>query len=205
MAEILILLLALAVCVSVHEFSHAWVAWKLGDPTAKAEGRVTLNPLRHLDPLGTLMILIAHFGWGKPVPVDERHFRHPKRDMALVSMAGPLSNLLTAFLIALFLKYLPNIPAWPAEALRAIYTLSIVLFLFNLLPIAPLDGSKFIGLLIPRSKDHYYQAYLAKGPIILILLIVGDRLLADVLGLSPLSYALQIGYEAISILIFLAT
>jgi len=205
MTDLFTLLIALAFCITVHEAAHAWVAFKLGDPTAKHEGRVSLNPLRHLDLLGTLMIFIAHFGWGKPVHYNPHNLRHPKRDAALISVAGPLTNLATAFAIALLMKYLPQMPTFAFETLRAIYSLSIILFLFNLLPIAPLDGSKFLGLLIPRSKEDWYQRFLAQGPTVLIVLIVLDRLLAETIGFSPLGTAIQYGYEAVTVLIFLAT
>lgn len=205
MAEILTLLIALAFCITVHEAAHAWVAYKLGDPTAKMEGRVSLNPLRHLDLLGTLMIFIAHFGWGKPVPYNDHNLRHPRRDAAIISMAGPFTNLLSAFAIAILLKYAPSMPLILSDSLHAIYSLSVVLFLFNLLPIAPLDGSKFLGLVIPRRMDDWYQRYLSQGPVLLIVLIVLDRLLADTVGVSPLGIFLQFGYELITVGIFLAT
>lgn len=203
--QIIYLVIALAVCISVHEAAHAWTAYKLGDPTAKAAGRVSLNPLRHLDPLGTIMIFIAHFGWGKPVPFNYYNLKHPRRDAALISIAGPLSNLLTAFLIAILLKYVTSLPSVAFEILRAIYSLSIVLFLFNLIPIAPLDGSKLIGLIVPRSKEEWYQRFLSKGPMFLILLIVFDRLIAVVSGFSFFATFLQYGYELTTVLILLAT
>ena len=203
--EIIYLIIALAICISVHEASHAWVAYKLGDSTAKIAGRVSLNPLRHLDILGTLMIFIAHFGWGKPVPFNYYNLKHPRRDTALISIAGPISNLITAFIIAIVFKYIPSMPAFLLEALRAIFSLSIVLFLFNLIPIAPLDGSKLLGLFVPASKENWYQNFLSKGPFFLIILIVSERLIAEVTGFSFLSYFLQHGYELITFLIFLAT
>lgn len=203
--EIIYLIIALAVCISVHEAAHAWTAYKLGDPTAKAAGRVSLNPLRHLDPLGTIMIFIAHFGWGKPVPFNYYNLKHPRRDAALISIAGPLSNLLTAFIIAILMKYIQGMPSVLFEILRAIYSLSIILFLFNLIPIAPLDGSKLIGLIVPRSKEDWYQRFLSKGPMFLILLIVFDRLIAGVSGFSFFGTFLQYGYELITVLILLAT
>ena len=203
--NIIYLLIALAVCITVHEAAHAWAAYKLGDPTAKAAGRVSLNPLRHLDPLGTLMIFIAHFGWGKPVPFNYYNLKHPRRDTALISIAGPLSNLLTAFVIAILFKYIPNMPVVLMEIFRSIFALSIILFLFNLIPIAPLDGSKLIGLIVPKSKEGWYQRFLAHGPFYLILLIIFDRLLAGISGFSFFGTFLQYGYELITILIFLAT
>jgi len=203
--EILYLLIALAVCISVHEASHAWVAYKLGDPTAKMAGRVSLNPMRHLDVLGTLMIFIAHFGWGKPVPFNYHNLKHPRRDAALISIAGPLSNLLTAFLIAILIKYFNNMPVIMFEIIRAIYSLSIILFLFNLIPIAPLDGSKLIGLIIPHSYEDWYQNFLSQGPMFLIILIVFDRLIDSVTGFSLLGSYLQFGYELTTVTLFLAT
>ena len=203
--DIIYLLIALSVCITVHEAAHAWAAYKLGDPTAKMAGRVSLNPMRHLDILGTIMIFIAHFGWGKPVPFNYYNLKHPRRDTALISIAGPLSNLLTAFVIAILFKYIPNMPVVLMNILRTIFSLSIILFLFNLIPIAPLDGSKLIGLIIPHSKEALYQRFLAQGPFYLILLIIFDRLLASVTGFSFFGTFLQFGYEMITILIFLAT
>jgi len=203
--SIIYLIIALAVCITVHEAAHAWMAYKLGDPTAKAAGRVSLNPMRHLDPLGTIMIFIAHFGWGKPVPFNYYNLKHPRRDAALISIAGPISNLLTAFVIAILFKYVQSMPGFLFEALRSIFNLSIILFLFNLIPIAPLDGSKLIGLVVPASREDWYQQFLSKGPMFLILLIVFDRLIAGVSGFSFFGTFLQYGYELITVLIFLAT
>lgn len=203
--ELVYMLIALAFCVTVHEASHAWTASMLGDPTAKLAGRISLNPFRHLDILGTLMIFIAHFGWGKPVPFNYYNLKHPRRDSALISLAGPLSNLISAFAIALVFRYIQSMPPFIFESLRAIFNLSIILFLFNLIPIAPLDGSKLIGLLIPASKENWYQRFISQGPLYLILLIVFDRLLSETVGFSLLGTFLQYGYELITVLIFLAT
>ncbi len=203
--EIIYLIIALAVCVPIHEASHAWMAYKLGDPTAKMAGRVSLNPLRHLDPLGTIMIFIAHFGWGKPVPFNYYNLKHPRRDSALIAIAGPISNLLTAFVVAILIKYISWLPVFIIESLRTIYMLSIILFLFNLLPIAPLDGSKLIGLVVPHSKEEWYQRFLSQGPLILILLVVADRLLSASIGFSFFATFIQYGYEITTVLIFLAT
>lgn len=200
----LYLLIALAVCITVHEAAHAWTAYKLGDPTAKMAGRVSLNPLRHLDFLGTIMIFIAHFGWGKPVPFNYYNLKNPRRDSALIALAGPMSNLLTAFLIAILIKYVA-LPLVLFEILKTIYVLSIVLFLFNLIPIAPLDGSKLLGLVIPRSKEHWYQQFLSQGPMYIILLIVADRLIAGVSGFSFFGTYLQWGYDITTIGLMLAT
>lgn len=202
--EIINLVIALAVCITVHEAAHAWVAFKLGDPTAKMEGRVSLNPMRHLDILGTLMIFIAHFGWGKPVPFNYNNLKNPRRDAFLIAVAGPIVNLFTAFLIAILFKYVP-LPNLFFDVLRAIYSLSIVLFLFNLIPIAPLDGSKFVGLVVPRSKEYWYQSFLAQGPLYIILLIIADRLIAEATGFSLLGTYLQFGYDLITTVVMIGT
>lgn len=202
--EIVTLIIALAVCITVHEAAHAWVAYKLGDPTAKMAGRVSLNPLHHLDILGTLMIFLVHFGWGKPVPFNYNNLRHPRRDAFLIAVAGPITNLITAFVIAILFKYIP-LPNAVMEILRAIYTLSIVLFLFNLIPISPLDGSKFIGLLVPPSREYWYQRFLAQGPMYIILLVIADRLIAEATGFSFLGTYLQFGYDLITTVVMLGT
>ena len=202
--EFLYLIVALAVCITVHEAAHAWVAFKLGDPTAKMAGRVSLNPMVHLDVLGTIMIFIAHFGWGKPVPFNYNNLKHPRRDAALISIAGPLTNLLTALVIAILFKYLP-LSGLLAEILSTIYSLSLILFLFNLLPIAPLDGSKLIGLVIPLSKEDWYQRFLQQGPMYVILLIIADRLIAEVAGFSFFGYYLQFGYDVVTTGIMIVT
>ena len=198
------LLTALVVCITIHEASHAWAAFKLGDPTAKMAGRVSLNPLRHLDILGTIMIFIAHFGWGKPVPFNYHNLKNPRRDAALIAMAGPFSNLLTAVLIALLTKYI-SLPTIPFAILDTIYWLSLILFIFNILPIAPLDGSKLIGLIIPASKEMWYQRFLSQGPMYIILLIIFDRLLSEIAHFSILGTYLQYGVEILSTIIKLGT
>lgn len=202
--QILYLIIALAVCITVHEAAHAWVAFKLGDPTAKMAGRVSLNPMRHLDILGTIMIFIAHFGWGKPVPFNYQNLAHPRRDAALISIAGPMTNLITALLIAILFKYMP-MPMVLFEIFRAIYSLSIILFLFNLIPIAPLDGSKLLGLVIPASKEDWYQKFLAQGPFFIIALILLDRLLAEAIGVSFFGTYLEFGYDLITTGVMIVT
>ncbi len=195
--NLLNLFIALIICITIHEASHAWVAYILGDPTAKIEGRVSLNPIRHLDPLGTIMIFIAHFGWGKPVPFNYNNLKNPRRDSALIAMAGPFSNLLLAFLLAIVLKYI-HLPVMLYNLITVIYSLNLVLFLFNLLPIAPLDGSKLLGLFIPLSKEDWYQRFLSQGPVYLILFIIADRLFSEIIGFSFISLYLQSTYELLT-------
>lgn len=176
-------LVALIVVLTLHEFSHAWAASRLGDPTAERVGRLSLNPLRHLDPLGTLMLFIAGFGWGKPVPVNPRNFKNPNRDEALTAFAGPLMNLIIAILIAIPLQYLPANPFSPLMA--AILDISLLLFIFNMLPFAPLDGSKFFILLVPNKYRFKYQEFLQKSvPYFLLLMILDIYFLPRILGYS---------------------
>ncbi len=202
--QIILLLISLVVCVTLHEASHAWVASCLGDQTAKMQGRVSLNPARHLDPLGTLMIFLVHFGWGKPVQFDYRNLSHPKRDAAIISLSGPLANLLTALVLGVILKY-ASLPFFVADAFWWIYSLSIVLFLFNLLPIPPLDGSKLVGLLIPKSKESWYWHYMSQGPIYLILFIIVDRLTEQLFNFSFFEVYLSFISDYISTLIGLTS
>ena len=149
------LLLAPIVLVSLalHELAHAAVAYKLGDPTAKDEGRLTLNPLKHLDPLGTAMFAITSlvaglpFGWAKPVPVRPHYFKHPKEGMALVAAAGPATNFALA-LVCLAVFHHANLTGEARDIVELAYFVNVVLGIFNLLPIPPLDGSRVVGVLM---------------------------------------------------------
>lgn len=145
----LIYFAGLIIALTIHEFSHAFVADKFGDPTPRSYGRVSLNPLRHLDPLGTLMILIVHFGWGKPVPIDP--YNLTKREEILVALAGPASNFILALFFALIIRFIPVYPF-----IIFIQT-NLVLCFFNLLPLPPLDGSKIFLNLLPQEKSVEWQ------------------------------------------------
>ncbi len=146
---------AVILCMSVHELSHGLVAYKLGDPTAKDMGRLSLNPLRHVDPLGALMLLTVGVGWAKPVSVDTRYFENPKRDMALTALAGPVSNFLLTFLCLLGCSLLLKFPfSGMATLYRFLCYLAVTslgLGLFNLIPISPLDGSKVLLAFLPEN------------------------------------------------------
>lgn len=190
------LLSAVAVLISltVHEFSHAFVSAKQGDPTAAYCGRLTLNPMRHIDPLGAIAMLLFRIGWAKPVPIDPRYYKHPRRGMALTAIAGPISNVLLSFLSAPL--FLISFKAYDAALLshsvnglplsvlynltlflHIFHILNLSLAIFNLLPITPLDGSRLLYLVLPPRPyrwlvRHERQIYFA----VLAWLILGDRL-----------------------------
>ena len=159
--------------LTVHEFAHAIVADHLGDPTPRSQGRVTLNPLAHLDPLGTLALLLVGFGWGKPVQFDPYNLANPVRDSSLIALAGPATNLLIACVLAIILK-LPIIPNdFLYFALRQVAIINVVLAIFNLVPVHPLDGSKIILSLLPHNLAYDYEVFMRQyGMFILIALII---------------------------------
>ena len=194
-AQLIASIIALLVAFTVHEATHALIAYRLGDATAKRLGRLTLNPLAHLDPLGTLMILFAGFGWGKPVPVNPHNLRTGGRmGMGLVAGSGPLSNILTAYVFAAPLRaglvpaglragsiFIPSL----GDLLLTIVMLNVFLAVFNLLPIAPLDGFRVaIGFLPPRWAYKLAQTE-RYGPLILLFLILFARFgRLDLLGMT---------------------
>lgn len=166
----------------LHECAHGWIAVKLGDNTAKYSGRLTLNPLPHIDPLGALAILLFGFGWARPVPVDPRNFKNPKSGMALTALAGPLSNLLAALVGGLVLKVIfmfsASIPAvlmsWILIFFINYMMINVGLAVFNLVPLPPLDGSKIIGAFIPdRILYRFAQYQNIIMMIVFVLLFVG--------------------------------
>jgi Zn-dependent protease len=169
---------ALLLAVTVHEVAHGWVADRLGDPTPRMSGRLTLNPLPHIDPLGALAFVLAGFGWARPVPVNARNFRHPRRDMALVAAAGPVSNFVLAFigLIAWILVKrslgFPFVAAPLAGMLGYVFTFNLGLAIFNLIPLPPLDGGHFLPYVLPGSARDLQRRLYQYGPFILILLVI---------------------------------
>ena len=170
---------ALLIAVTVHELAHALVADRLGDPTARRLGRITLNPLPHIDPLGALAFILAGFGWAKPVPVEARNLRHPVRDMAFVAAAGPVSNFAAAFVALVALRLvLRGGSAFPfvAEPLGGIlfwvYLFNLALGIFNLIPLPPLDGGHFLPYLFPRASWPFIHQLEQAGPFLLILLVL---------------------------------
>lgn len=169
--------LAVLLCLTVHETCHGLAAWALGDPTAKSMRRLSFNPLRHVDWFGLCMMLLAGFGWAKPVPVDPRYFRRPKQGMALTALAGPASNFVLAFLALLLGKtvylYAPYGFGWNLLFEFLLYhlaPLSIGLGLFNLLPIPPLDGAKVLGGVLPDRTYFQIMRYERYGMFLLLAL-----------------------------------
>lgn len=180
-AQILSILFVVLFILPMHEVAHAWMANKLGDPTAKLDGRLTLNPLASVEPMGALWLLLFGFGWAKPVPVNSRNFRNPKRDTAIVAAAGPLSNVLAALIGALVyvpLLYLGNlhngVVYFFLVFINYYILVNISIAVFNLIPIPPLDGSRIIGaFLSDRALQGYYRYQRIIFGIFFILMISG--------------------------------
>lgn len=172
----LFFIIALLTGLTVHEFAHAWVATKLGDPTSKLEGRLTLNPVAHLDPMGTVFLLLVGFGWGKPVPIDPRYFKN-KTDEIKVALAGIVVNLALAAIIVVPLKSLlaTGAAATPLILFLSLLVLfNIILAVFNLLPIPPLDGSHVVEYFLSDEMKNEYQVI---GPFLLFGLIFAQYFL----------------------------
>ena len=171
-------IIGLVTAITIHEFAHAFVAYRLGDPTAKLAGRLTLNPASHLDPIGTLALLIVGFGWGKPTPFDPFNLRNIKRDSALISVAGAVSNFLLAlllsipYLVAYFTGNLSMTLNSIYQILSIIIWINLILGVFNLIPIAPLDGFKVLAGLLPRDWYHDFIQTERYGIFILLLLLI---------------------------------
>jgi Zn-dependent protease len=190
-------LIAMLIGLTVHEASHAFVAYRLGDETAMRAGRLTLNPLRHLDPFGSLMILVAGLGWAKPVPVDPRQLRHgPRVGMALVAAAGPFSNLVIAVVAATLwrLHVFAGAPDFVQRLIEVMVWLNVSLLLFNLIPLVPLDGSSVLNGVVGGRAAAALAPLQRYGPMILLGLILMSRFAPqlDILGrvLDPLRQGL---------------
>jgi len=196
-------IVAILIVLSVHESSHALMAYYLGDPTAKNQGRISLNPVRHLDLMGSMVFLITQrIGWGKPVPVNPNNFQNPVKDNALTALAGPISNFILAFLIALPLKFLgPSLPLIVNYQLSLIFDVSVVLGVFNLIPLPPLDGSKVIGFFVPRKYYPQYMRYLNEGSKYLMIWILFEMFFSDRIGFSLLYLIIERGYEFVSFIL----
>lgn len=183
LASTILLIIGFLLSLSIHEAAHAYVADRLGDPTARLRGRVTLNPLAHLDPVGTLLPLFLIFtgspivfGWGKPVPFDPYNLRNPRRDSAIISVSGPISNFTIAIFLSILIRlshYVLGTTGFTVEFLLApLVTLNVMWALFNLIPIHPLDGGKVLVGILPREPAHQVDSFLNRyGLMILIFLI----------------------------------
>jgi Zn-dependent protease len=168
--------------LTVHEYAHGWVAYRFGDPTAKNAGRLTLNPLSHLDPLGTIMLFLVHLGWAKPVPVNPYYLRHPKEDMVWVSLAGPGANMLMALMCGLIIRLIHPLSAYLEMgssffgilAMMVVYgmMINLILAFFNLIPLPPLDGSKILMGLLPVQYEYQMAQLERIGPFLLIGIIL---------------------------------
>jgi len=184
-------ILALLIAITVHEFAHAWAANYYGDPTAKLAGRLTLNPFAHLDLFGTIFLLIAGFGWGKPVPVNSNNFQNPKLDNITVSLAGPFSNLCLALIFGLLYRFLTFSP-FVSEIFILIIFFNLVLMIFNLLPIPPLDGSRILSLFMSEESYQYLQQ-------------IGITILFAVVLISSLVYPILPQYLTKTVAFFFTT
>jgi len=175
--DLIIFIPAILIALSFHEFAHGFVAYRLGDPTPKMQGRLTLNPMKHLDPIGTLLLIIAHFGWAKPVQVNPYYFEGDRRrGMMIVALAGPFANVVLAYLGALFLglmfKEILPYNGLVAQFLQDLVQINLILAAFNLIPVPPLDGSKILAGILPGETAGFFYRIEQYGPLILMLLIV---------------------------------
>ena len=194
--------LAVLITLTVHEYAHALASYKMGDPTARNLGRLTLNPIKHLDPIGAICMLLFHVGWAKPVPINARNFRNPRRGFAISALAGPLINLVLAFisafiyllLIAIFSKVKFTVELWfrvVENTILFFYLLHVInlgIALFNLLPVPPLDGSRILGLILPPKQ--YFAIMRHERTIYYVLigwLILGDAASRFLLSFSAIA------------------
>ena len=178
MGQMILRIAAVLLCLVIHEVSHGLAAYHLGDPTAKQSHRLSLNPLRHLDPFGLIMMIAVGFGWAKPVPVNPNYFRKPKQGMAVTALAGPASNFLLALLLLLLARLVyaralvtGALPETLFSFLVNTACLSVGLGLFNLVPVPPLDGSKVVAVLLPDRAYNWLMRYEQLGMVLLVVII----------------------------------
>lgn len=176
-SPILFLLIALALIISIsfHEFAHAFVTDKLGDPTPRYLGRVTLDPRAHLDPIGTLLLLFIGYGWGKPVPFNPINLSNPKRDAAIIAFSGPFANFLLAGILSLIFNYIP-LPELVQGFLYLTIFYNIILGVFNILPIHPLDGFKIVRGMLPQNLALQWEQIAPYGMYVLLFLVISGSL-----------------------------
>ena len=169
--SILLRLAAVFLCLTIHETCHGLAAYALGDPTAKRAHRLSLNPLRHIDWIGFVMMIVAGFGWAKPVPVNPNYFKKPKQGMAITALAGPVSNFVLARLVYLRALTTGTLPETLFTFLVNTASLSVGLGLFNLVPVPPLDGSKVVAVLLPDRAYNWLMRYEQFGMVLLVIII----------------------------------
>jgi Zn-dependent protease len=180
--QIPFVIIALVIGFTIHEYAHAALAYKFGDPTAKDQGRLTLSPMAHIEPIGALLILIVGFGWARPVPVNSSYFKKPRIAGVIVSLAGPISNLITAF-VSVFLWYLlialgltnimsETVHEFFYQLFNFVTYLNVLLFVFNLLPLPPLDGYRIIEELVPRNVRYKMKQFEGYAILIFLLLVL---------------------------------
>ncbi|HWR67705.1 MAG TPA: site-2 protease family protein [Desulfomonilia bacterium] len=191
LSQIALLIVPVLFSITVHEVCHGYAAYLFGDPTAKMAGRLTFNPIKHIDPIGLLVLFVTRMiGWAKPVPVDPRYFKRPRQDMVWVSLAGPASNLVLAALTALVLRFIGPVlaptPLYPLVVMgQMMVVINVGLAIFNLIPIHPLDGSHIMEGLLPAGLAYSYSKLQPYGFIILLLLIftkVVDIVIAPIIN-----------------------
>ncbi|MBR2466486.1 MAG: site-2 protease family protein [Clostridia bacterium] len=229
---ILLSALAALIALTVHEFSHGYAAYRLGDPTARNFGRLTLNPLKHLDPFGALCMIFFHFGWAKPVPINPRYFKNPKKGFAITALAGPLSNLILSLLSAL--AYLLLLNAFDGVGFESeftyklavnfllfvycLHTVNLGLAIFNLVPIPPLDGSRILNVILPPKTYFGIMRYerqiyfgligwlflgdIVKSALLSVPMIATNPVLSAVAGIFSLGDMLSYVMAKLSELIF---
>jgi len=200
-AQFVYLVISMVVALTIHELAHGWTAFQLGDDTAKRAGRLTLNPLKHLDPLGTLMILFAGFGWAKPVPFDPYAVtRRTPAGVMIVAAAGPISNLIMAIVASIpFQTGLLNsalasggLLLYARPFLATFIYLNLILLFFNLIPVSPLDGEKVLTYFLPPSGQATMARLRPYGPMLLILLMVAGRGIFNVVIGTPVNQLFQL-------------
>jgi Zn-dependent protease len=195
--NLLVRIPALLVAISFHEYAHARMAYAWGDHTAKYQGRLTLNPLAHLDPIGLLMLLIVRFGWARPVPINPLNFRDRRKGLFWVSLAGPGMNLLVGLVSTFLLFILRGSGPLAGAILENLVIYNVFLAVFNIIPLPPLDGSKILTSLLPGRYLYFYRAVEPYGPFLLILLLVFGLL---PVFLIPVSYVIIDLYRSLVLL-----
>jgi len=196
--EMLLRIPALLISISFHEYAHARVSYSLGDPTPKWRGRLSLNPLVHLDPIGLIMLWLFRFGWAKPVEINPSYYKEPKKGTILVSLAGPMANLLLAFISMIILKLDVLRIGIVDSFVYILFLYNLSLAVFNLIPIPPLDGSKILAGLLPARQSYEFLKFESYGPLILIILVYFG-LLSQIL--NPLIIFVHRGLDILSNLI----